>query len=119
MKKGDEICRKYATEMQNEKPQRTSPEEKAPPAPPWRGEEEKRSAALINTKRKIAPQVNSKKKDSDRNANSLERISYAEVEAEGIKSGGDIEIGIDGTGAVGSAVLVVTIGLIGSMNSDT
>ena len=33
-----------------------------------RGGEERRGTALINTKRKIAPQVNSKKKDSDRNA---------------------------------------------------
>ena len=48
-----------------------------------------------------------------------ERIADTEVEAEGVKSGGDIEIGIDGTGAVGSAVLVVTIGLIGDMDSDT
>lgn len=39
---------------------------KSPNGDPQR-EEEKGCAALINTKSKIAPQVNSKKKDSDRN----------------------------------------------------
>jgi hypothetical protein len=65
--KGDENCRKYATEMKNEKLQRRSRERESPNGDPQRGVE-KGCAALINTKRKIAPQVNSKKKDSDRNA---------------------------------------------------
>ena len=121
--KGDEICRKYATEMKNEKPQRRSPERESSNGD-THGGEEKGCAALINTTRKIAPQVNSKnesrgQRGRNKETNILERISYTEVEAEGVKSGGDIEIGIDGTGAVGSAVLVVTIGLIGGMDSDT
>ena len=37
--KGDENCRKYATEMQNEKPQRRSRERESPNGDPHGGEE--------------------------------------------------------------------------------
>ena len=49
----------------------------------------------------------------------LERIADAEVEAEGVECGGDVEVGVDGLGVVGFPLFVVLVGLVGRVDGDT